>query len=147
MACEKCADLCLEYEILTPGHLRKAFAVVRDNIADGTIQETFGTGSYQAFAKALDEGGPWPADHLSCQFACRNCGEVFGLGVDTYHGGGSWAPASAQNKLEDRIIGDAPPLPGDRVTVAQWLTLHQNTFLLTVGLIVLSIVLFVYLRH
>ena len=147
MACEKCADLCLQYEIHTPGHLRKAFAVVRDNIADGTIQETFGTGSYLAFAKALDEGGPWPDDRLSCQFACRSCGEEFSLGVDTYHGGGGWGYASAPDELKDRIIGDAPPLPGDRVTVAQWLTLHQSALLLVAGLIVLSIVLFVYLRH
>ena len=147
MACEKCANLCLEYEIHTPGDLRKAFAVVRDNIADGTIQEISGTGSYAAFAKALDEGGPWPDDHLSCQFACRTCGEVFSLSVDTYHGGGAWIQVSAQKKLEDRFIGDAPPLPGDRVTIAQWLTLHQSKLFLLIGLAALLVLLFVYLRY
>jgi hypothetical protein len=43
MACEKCADLCLKYEIHTPGHLRKAFAVVRDNIADCTAPGSLDT--------------------------------------------------------------------------------------------------------
>lgn len=113
MACEKCADLCVEYEIRSPGDLGQAFAVVRDNIADGTIREVSGSESYLVTAKALAEGGPWPGDLLSYQFACRSCGEMFNLNVETYHGsGGAWRQASVawEDKLKDRIIGDAPPI-------------------------------------
>jgi hypothetical protein len=110
MACSKCANLCLEYEIRSPGELRKAFAVGRDNIADGTIRQISGESFLQAAKEVLDEGGPWPNDYLFYQFECSTCGERFDLDAETYHGGGgAWVQTcnSAENKLKARIIGES----------------------------------------
>jgi hypothetical protein len=55
MACEKCADLCVAYEIDSDRDLRKVIAVVRDNLADGTIRRELDSQSCFALAEALAE--------------------------------------------------------------------------------------------
>jgi hypothetical protein len=138
MACEKCADLCLEYEIHTTGDLRKAFAVVRDNLADHTIQQVSGS-DVLSDIKSIEEGGGWSGDHLSYQFKCTNCGELFNLDAETYHGsGGQWVHASNsyEAKLQKRIIGDVPS-----PSVEDWLQQHKTRFLLVLGIVVFSVLL------
>ena len=98
MPCGHCADLCVEYLIRTPSELRKAIAVVNKNLIDGTIMERKGatptdlTGPSFASVAA---GGPWD-DIVAYSFQCTNCGEVFELTANTYHGsGGAWRPKKA----------------------------------------------------
>jgi hypothetical protein len=145
MACEKCADLCLEYEIRSPADLRKAFAVARDNIADNTIQLASGSGSYWSFAKAIAEKGPWPDDTLFCQFACRSCGELFNLSADTYHGGGQWRQASVDDQWKARVIGDAPTMP-DHSTLTAWFNRYRIGILVAAGLIMGLLLSLIFLR-
>ena len=138
MACEKCADLCLEYEIHTSGDLRKAFAVVRDNLADHTIQQVSGS-DVLSDIKSIEEGGGWPDDYLSCRFKCTNCGELFNLDAETYHGsGGQWVQTSNsyEAKLQKRIIGYVPGLSSE-----DWLQQHKTGFLLVTGVVVFSVLL------
>ena len=147
MACEKCADLCLEYEIHSPSDLHKAFAVARDNIADGTIRE-ISAQSFWGAASALDEGGSWPSDHLFYQFECRRCGERFDLYAETYHGrGGAWVQTcnSPEAKLKARIIGESPSQADDGLNKQEWFSPKQIGIVLTV-LVVCSVLLFLYLR-
>ena len=42
---------------------------------------------------AVKPGAAWPADIISPEFACIDCGRRFELEVDAYHGGGSMRPA------------------------------------------------------
>jgi len=146
MACEKCADLCLEYEIPSPKELHKAFAVARDNIADDTIQLASGSESYWSFAKALAENGPWPDDRLFCQFACRSCGELFNLSVDTYHGNGEWRQASADDRWKARIIGDAPTMPEHSLTLTAWFNRYRIGILVVAVLTMCFLLSLIFLR-
>lgn len=89
MTCERCRDLDQTVEIVTPGQLRQALAVVRDNLADGTIDDV-------ESGEPLPVDGPWD-DVISRRYACRHCGERFDLCVNVYHGrGGHWRPAASR---------------------------------------------------
>jgi hypothetical protein len=90
--CGRCQNLVIDYRIQTPGEFRKALRVVRANLDDRTIVLLGSEESERAFD--LTEAGPWP-DFIEHEFQCSSCGQVFRLGVETYHGaGGEWAPVA-----------------------------------------------------
>jgi len=93
MSCLNCKDLQVEFRIASPSDLRKAIAVVRDNVADGTLKDITQpqtTLSQKSFSElARDE--TWD-DVLLYYFECQYCSEQFALHAETYHGsGGSWS--------------------------------------------------------
>ena len=90
MTCARCADLCQEVPIRTPGELEKAVRVAGANLDDGAIIETSGGESSTPFAE-LRSAGPRP-DFIETDFKCVECGERFHLRCETYHGqGGRWS--------------------------------------------------------
>jgi len=91
-ACERCSDLRLSYDIRTPGELRHAVRVARENLADGTLRDVTPRTLAEVGFAGLPENGPWP-DLVECYFECTACGWRFRLAVDTYHGtDGNWEP-------------------------------------------------------
>ena len=99
MSCKDCEDLSVEYQIASPSDLRQAIAVVRDSIEARTIQETpsrpnayGGNASFQDIV----HGGAWD-DFVCFEFQCTQCGQLFQLSAETYHGsGGAWRPVTAE---------------------------------------------------
>jgi hypothetical protein len=91
MSCSLC-DLCQKVPIRTPGELRKVVRVARANLEDGTIVEIASEESTPL--SALRPEGPLP-DIIRPNFRCRECGQMFLLRCETYHGsGGSWSYTS-----------------------------------------------------
>ena len=91
-ACGRCSDLRQEYEIRTPGELRQAIRVARDNLADGALRDMTPPASADVDFAQLCVDGPWP-DFVEHYFECATCGWRFRLAVDTYHGyRGGWEP-------------------------------------------------------
>jgi hypothetical protein len=85
--CPACKDLNIEFQIRFPSDLRKAIAVTRDNLADGTISDiTQGDG--MPFHE-LVSASQWD-DALLYYFQCNACGQLFKLYAETYHGRGGW---------------------------------------------------------
>jgi hypothetical protein len=90
--CLSCKDLNIEFRIKLPSDLKKAIAVARDNLADGTILDVT-TGDGKPFDE-LVSSEKWD-DVLLYHFQCNTCGQRFELSAETYHGsGGSWKPVS-----------------------------------------------------
>jgi hypothetical protein len=86
--CSSCKDLNSEFQIKLPSDLRKAIAVTRDNLADGTISDV----TIHGFCKSFDDLvslGKWD-DVLLYHFKCNTCGQLFELSAETYHGSGGW---------------------------------------------------------
>lgn len=93
MTCARCADLCQEVLIRTPGELEKAVRVAGANVDDGTIIEINSAKSPTPLSE-LRSLGPRP-DFINADFRCVTCGEIFQLRCETYHGqGGHWSYAS-----------------------------------------------------
>jgi predicted RNA-binding Zn-ribbon protein involved in translation (DUF1610 family) len=93
MSCARCDDLCQEVPIRTPGELEKVVRVARASLEDGTIAEIT-SGEESTLLSTLTHEGPLP-DIIRSEFRCRECGEVFLLRCETYHGsGGSWSHTS-----------------------------------------------------
>lgn len=90
MSCASCSDLTLVWPIRSPGELRTAVGIVRQNLDDGTILEVAtATGSHFV---DLSPTGPWD-DVFQFRFLCPRCGQTFSLAAETYHGGGGeWRP-------------------------------------------------------
>ena len=86
--CFACKDLNIEYKINVPSDLRKAIAVARDNLADGTISDITKGGHCKPFDE-LVVSGKWD-DILLYHFQCNTCGQQFELSAETYHGSGGW---------------------------------------------------------
>jgi hypothetical protein len=79
----------------TPGELFKTVREVREALADGDVEE-IDAGPMKGVIpfSDLSEGGPLD-DLLLYRFRCRDCGQNFVLGAETYHGGGgSWSKAA-----------------------------------------------------
>jgi hypothetical protein len=92
MMCSSCQDLNIEFQIRFPSELRKAIAVARDNLADGTISDVTTGGDCKPFHE-LVASGKWD-DILHYRFKCNTCSQLFELHAETYHGrGGWWKPA------------------------------------------------------
>ena len=93
MTCPRCTDLCVIFPIRSPSDLRKAVAVVGDNLRDRTIEEIpVETVSFELTVPFLSvlEGAAF-GDYVAYRFRCTFCGEVFALTAETHHGsGGSW---------------------------------------------------------
>jgi hypothetical protein len=87
-SCASCQDLQTEFIIRFPSDLRKAIAVTRDNLADGTIEDITPGGDCRPFDE-LVTSGKWD-DVLQYRFQCNTCGQLFELHADTYHGSGGW---------------------------------------------------------
>jgi len=101
MACSFCQDLCIEYQISTPSDLRQAIAVVRDNLADGTLKEISPeqSGLPQRSFSEVASSGQWD-DVLVYRFQCQHCSEQFILDAETFHGsGGAWRPARGNEQV------------------------------------------------
>jgi len=86
--CPSCKDLNIDFRIKVPSDLRKAIAVARDSLADGTISEVTAGGDYKPFAE-LASSDKWE-DVLRYHFMCNTCGQRFELSAETYHGSGGW---------------------------------------------------------
>jgi len=86
--CPSCKDLNIEFPIKFPSDLRKAIAVTRDNLADGTILDITIGGDCKPFEKLISSG-QWD-DVLQYHFQCNRCGQLFELHAETYHGSGGW---------------------------------------------------------
>ena len=86
--CSSCKDLNTEFQINLPSDLRKAIAVTRDNLADGTISDITMNEDCQPFDE-LVSSGKWD-DVLLYHFKCNTCGQLFELSAETYHGSGGW---------------------------------------------------------
>ena len=86
--CNSCKDLNIEFRIKLPSDLRKAVAVARDNLADGTISDVIIGGDCKPFDE-LVSSGQWD-DVLLYHLKCNTCGQVFELSAETYHGAGGW---------------------------------------------------------
>jgi hypothetical protein len=90
--CQKCAELRVRYEIVTPAQLTKAIRVVRANLAGTLADITQPAHSPSGDFRALPDVGPWP-DSVEHYFRCASCDHRFRLSADTYHGiGGEWEP-------------------------------------------------------
>jgi len=83
-----CKDRNAEFPIEFPSDLRKAIAVARDNLANGTISDVPLGGNCKPF-EALISSGKWD-DVLLYQFKCNSCWQLFELSAETYHGSGGW---------------------------------------------------------
>jgi len=89
--CSFCKDLNTEFRIKLPSDLKKAIAVTRDNLADGTISDITPGGDCKPFEELI-ASGKWD-DVLRYHFQCNTCGQLFELSAETYHGlGGWWKP-------------------------------------------------------
>lgn len=86
--CPSCKDLNIEFQIRFPSDLKQAIAVTRDNLADGTISDVTTGGDCKPFDE-LVSSGKWE-DVLLYHFKCNNCGQMFELSAETYHGRGGW---------------------------------------------------------
>jgi len=86
--CPSCKDLTTEFKIKLPTDLKKAIAVTRDNLADGTISDVTTGGDSMPFDE-LVSSGKWD-DVLLYRFRCNTCGQMFELSAETYHGAGGW---------------------------------------------------------
>jgi len=86
--CPSCKDLNTEFQIKFPSDLKKAIAVTRDNLADGTISNVTKGGDCKPFEE-LVSSGKWD-DVLLYRFQCNTCGQLFELSAETYHGSGGW---------------------------------------------------------
>ena len=86
--CSSCKDLNSEFQIKLPSDLRKAIAVTRDNLADGTISDVTTGGNHMPFDELISSG-KWD-DVLLYHFKCNTCGQLFALSAETYHGSGGW---------------------------------------------------------
>ena len=93
--CERCSALRQRFAIRTPGELRQAIRVARDNLADGTIVEVPSTSPiFREPFSTVTESGPWD-DVIGYGFRCTSCGQLFSLSAETYHGsGGEWRPVT-----------------------------------------------------
>lgn len=93
--CSSCKDLNIEFKIRLPSDLRKAIAVARDNLTDGTISNITEEADCRPFVE-LVSSGKWD-DVLQYRFSCNTCGQVFELHAETYHGsGGHWMPIETE---------------------------------------------------
>jgi hypothetical protein len=93
MTCAKCQDLCVRYEIRSPKDLGKALTIAKQNVDDGTVSEIVDKNplGLPPFG-SLRPNGPWD-DLIAYRFRCTDCGELFSLNAETYHGqGGAWEP-------------------------------------------------------
>lgn len=88
-SCRRCSDLKVTFDIRTPDQLQRAIRVVRDNLADGTL-EVAPTGHEPPQTFDIPHDPPWP-DAVDISFRCKRCHCRFRLVAETYHGaGGSW---------------------------------------------------------
>ena len=69
--CPSCKDLNIEFQIRFPSDLRKAVAVTRDNLADGTISDI--TKGFGMPFRELVSSSQWD-DALLYYFQCNTCG-------------------------------------------------------------------------
>lgn len=103
MPCECCANLCVEYRIRVPAELRRAIALAQEYIGDGTLEEVESEAAQALGDLPFSEvsvAGPWD-DVLHYRFRCRQCGELFELVAETYHGsGGAWKPENGASIRE-----------------------------------------------
>jgi len=102
MSCASCADLCVRYQIRHPRELQSAIDIASQNVEDGTIVEVQDASLSNQFSfSELASGTPW-GDTVEHHFRCVNCGELFYLHAETYHGsGGYWGPENAKSIREN----------------------------------------------
>lgn len=91
MSCKICEDLCVRFPVRSPGDLKKAVDIVMQNVGDGTIVELHSSPSSMKISELVADA-PWE-DCVEHHFRCSQCGELFWLRAETYHGsGGYWEP-------------------------------------------------------
>lgn len=102
MSCTSCADLCVRYQIRHPRELQNAIKIANQNVEDGTLVEVQDASlSNQLSFSELASGTPW-GDTIEHHFRCVNCGALFYLHAETYHGsGGYWEPKNAKSIREN----------------------------------------------
>src|SRR5689334_23967995 len=100
MSCPRCDDLCQEVPIRTPSELEKVVRLARANLEDGTIVEIT-SGEEPTLLSFSMRNGLLP-DIIQCEFRCIECGEVFFLRCESYHGSGaSWSYTSPRATVKN----------------------------------------------
>ena len=102
--CERCEHLAKPQYFHTPALLKGGLAVVRANVADGTLREEAldprSEIASQPPLTALDE--KQLPDVFDYRFLCSNCGTRFRFTGDTYHGrSASWTQVGPVTKLSN----------------------------------------------
>jgi hypothetical protein len=92
--CPECTELSKAIKIDHPHEYFRLIEQLKDLVQTGTFK-------YEGNCKLeeIKEGSIIP-EHLT--FWCSSCGQRFGLDVDTYHGGGAWAPSQPSRVREYR---------------------------------------------
>lgn len=99
--CSRCDDLCQTVPILTPGELQKVVRVATANLDDGTIVEIT-SGEEGTPLSTWIAAGPRP-DVIKSDFKCSECGELFHLRCETYHGSGGYWSYASEPALRDAL--------------------------------------------
>jgi hypothetical protein len=85
--CQDCEGLSDKQIIEYPYQLFSIVNQIKIFIEHGTIKIIQGNCNLYD----IQEGKPWPEDHIVIDFACNNCGQIFSFHCETYHGrGGAW---------------------------------------------------------
>lgn len=86
--CSNCEGLKECIPIRTPREYLRHLEQVKRIIDRGFLKLKEGTCPLDSIHL---EGKPWPGDHIKHIFSCTQCGLMFQLSVETYHGaGGEW---------------------------------------------------------
>ncbi len=94
--CKHCQEVNRTVSIQNPLDLTRAIRVIRDNLIDGTLQQSSywpsdQIGLDEPIFSDLPDHEPWP-DYMHYFFQCPQCQRIFELSVETYRGaGGKWS--------------------------------------------------------
>lgn len=98
--CHCCSELNTQYKINSASELKKALRVVRANLTDGILKTSnyWPDNTVKLDTKPfhdIEDDGPYD-DVLMYYFECVNCGQLYLLSAETYHGaGGAWGPVAS----------------------------------------------------
>ena len=97
MECQHCSELRTVFQISDLRELERAFKVISDNVADGTIAEDearsrpeWKFSGYVPFSDMADSRSF--DDTMIYFFSCLHCRQAFRLSLVTRGGGGDWQP-------------------------------------------------------
>jgi len=86
--CYQCDEISKTIKIINPNEYISIVEQAKNFVVGGILILLNGTCSLDEIGK----GKPWPDDIIRHMFKCTDCGRVFTLGVETYHGsGGEWS--------------------------------------------------------
>ena len=94
MPCERCDTFDIDVDIRLPSDLARILGKLKTAVAAGQLKYNLFESSRVLIGQpdftSLELAGPYP-DALDYYFDCPECGSVFELTAETYHGsGGKW---------------------------------------------------------